>query len=147
MMLSLRENLACMGRLRVGLVAGLVLALLAFPCGPLATALGAGTEHALVAAKAMPAPPGHGEAECTHRIKKHESGCCNDCSSWLTARFDDGTLAILAHASPRDLPATTLAYTPLSYVEPDQEQRLTGPPQIASLDGTSIYSRTQRYRI
>ncbi len=144
MVLNLRENLAYVRWLRVGVVAGVVLALLAFPCGPFAAAFGSDTGHALAAAKGV---PGHGGAECSHRVKKHESSCCNDCSSWLTSRIDDDTTAILSHASHRDLPAVTPAYTRLNLVGPDQEQRLTGPPLIGSLYDTSLYARTQRYRI
>jgi hypothetical protein len=147
MMLTLRNNLGSRRRFRFGLVATLVLALLAFPCGPFASALGLGIGHDLVAAKAATPHSEHGEAECPHRVKKHESSCCKDCSSWLTARFQDGTTVILTQASPRDLAAISLTYTRLSYVEPDRKLRLTGPPSIGFLDGTLIYSRTQRYRI
>lgn len=129
-------------------MAGVVLALLAFPCGPLAAALGSETGHALVATKAVPADSGHGDAECTHGVKEHESSCCNECSSWLTARFDDGVAGIInSTSSYRDLPALALTYVPGSYAKPDRDPRLTGPPSVASLDGTSIYMKTQRYRI
>lgn len=147
MILSLRENLRYRRWLRPGIVAGLVLALLAFPCGPLAASLGPQTGHALAAVKG-PVDSKHGDAECAHGAKKHESSCCNECSSWLTARFDDGTAVIInAPSSHRDLPAVALTYIPVSYAKPDRDPRLTGPPPTASLDGTSIYSRTQRYRI
>lgn len=141
MILSLRE---IHGFRRLGIVAGLVLALLAFPCGPVATAIGSQAGHALAAVSAQ---PGHGEAECDHGAKKHENSCCNDCSSWLTNRIDNGTAAVVNQASTRDLPTIAAAYTPALYVRTDQEQRLTGPPPTVFLDGTSIYSKTKRYRI
>lgn len=135
-----------MRRFRLSVVAGLVLALLAFPCGPLATALDSDTGGAQ-AAQPLPAHAEHGDAECAHRATKHESSCCKGCSSWLTSRSDDGTATVLGHASQRDLPAVAQVYTRLDYVGPDQEQRLTGPPPRLSLYGTRLYSRTQRYRI
>lgn len=148
MTLSLRENLVGMRRFRACIVAGLVLALLAFPCGPLATALGSDTGHALAAGKVVPVHSEHGDAECSHRVKKHESSCCNACSSWLTTRFDDGAAAIVTSTpSHRDLPAVAPPYIYLNYVKPDRNPRLTGPPSVASLDGTNIYRKTQRYRI
>lgn len=141
MILTLRES---HGFRRFGIVAGLVLALLAFPCGPVATAIASQAEHAHAAA--VPAQPGQGEAECDHGAKKHENSCCNECSSWLTNRIDNGTAAVVSQASPRDLPTIAPAYTPALYVT-DQEQRLTGPPATGFLNGTNIYSRTKRYRI
>jgi hypothetical protein len=143
MILRPRDKRGRAPRLRLGIVASLVLALLAFPCGPVATALVPEVGHAHAA---VPANAGQGEAECAHGTKKHESSCCNSCSSWLTARGDTGAAAVLGHAPQRDLQATP-AYTPAIYVGIDQEQRLTGPPPVGSLDGTKIYSRTQRYRI
>ena len=147
MMLSVCGNLGFRPRLRLGIVAGLVLALLAFPCGPLAASLGPETGHALAAAAKGPVDSKHGDAECTHGAKKHESSCCNECSSWLTARFDDGIAVIINAPSHRDLPAIALTYIPVSYAKPDRDPKLRGPPPIASLDGTSIYLKTQRYRI
>jgi len=133
-----------MSRLRLGIIAWLVLALLVFPCGPLAAAVGpeVGHEHA-----AAPAHTEQGKGECDHGAKKHENSCCSDCSSWLTNRIDNGTAAVVSEASPRDLSAMAPANPPALYVGIDQEQRLTGPPPIGSLDGTHTYSRTQRYRI
>lgn len=147
MILSVRENLGFKPRLRLGIVAGLVLTLLAFPCGPLAAALGSDTGHALPAAKTVPAHSGPSDTECPHPVKKHESSCCNECSSWLTARFNDTAAVILNSASYRDLPAVALTYKHLSHAKPDRDPRLTGPPSVAFVDGTSLYSKTQRYRI
>lgn len=147
MQFNLREYMGFTPRVRLGVVAGLVLALLAFPCGPLA-ALGWDARHALAAAHVVPADSGQGDAECTHRTKKHESSCCNECSSWLTARSDGGAGAILNFASShRDLPPLAITYITPNCTRPDKEPRVTGPPSVAPLDGTSIYLQTQRYRI
>jgi len=148
MILSLRGNLSYRRWLRLCVVASLLLALLAFPCGPLAAALGSDIGHALAAAKAVPADSGDGDAECTHRVKEHESSCCNVCSSWLTARFDDSKAAIANHASShRDLSPAAPTYITLDSPKPVRERQSTGPPPVIALDGTSLYSKTQRYRI
>ncbi|HML93009.1 hypothetical protein [Methyloceanibacter sp.] len=133
-------------RPRLAIVTGLVAALLAFPCGPLVTALASDVGHAHAATEAAPARSEHGEANCAHRATKHESSCCKSCSSWVTARFFDGGKAILGHTPQHELPAATLAST-VTLATLDQEPRLTGPPIIASLDGTSIYLKTGRFRI
>lgn len=144
MILCLRDWRGFPPQLRLGIVASLVLALLVFPCSPFAKALGPGVGHAHAAA---PAHTEQGEGECAHGTKKHEKSCCNECTSWLTKRIDNGTAAVGSQASPRDLLAVTPAFPPAVYVGTDQEQRLTGPPQTGFLDGTNIYSRTKRYRI
>jgi len=131
---------------RLGIVTGLIVALLAFPCGPLVAALGLGADHAHAAAKVTPVHSEHGNAECTHRTSKHESSCCKSCSSWATARFFDGAKAIVGHASHYELPAVTLAYA-ATHLTLDGDPRRTGPPLVASLDGISIYLKTRRLRI
>jgi hypothetical protein len=146
MSLQMRGNRGFRSRPRLALVAALVLALLAFPCGPVATAFSSEAGHAVAPALAPPAHAQHGESECAHRAKKHESSCCNSCSSWITSRFDDGTKAVISQPSHRELPATPV-YIHLNFVGPDLEQRLTGPPLMGSLYGTRLYSRTQRFRI
>ena|SRR5919106_1706078 len=146
MILKLRGNMASVRRLRICIVAGVLLALLAFPCGPLVAAVGSGQSHA--AGKVMPAHSDHGEADCTHRVKEHESSCCKDCSSWLMARPDDGANVVPTYGSShRDIPTACLTGTSLSYGYSDLERRLTGPPTVAPVDGTSIYLKTHRYRI
>lgn len=146
MILKLRGKLASVRRLRVCTVAGVILALLAFPCGPVVAAVGSGQSHA--AGNLMPAHSDHGEADCTHGVKEHESSCCNDCSSWLMARADDGAKAVPTYGSSyRDIPAACLTGNSLSYGYSDLEQRLTGPPRVPPVDGTTIYLKTQRYRI
>ena len=131
---------------RLGLVTGIIAALLAFPCGPLVTALASDVGHAHPAANIAPAHSEHGEANCAHRATEHESTCCKSCSSWVTARFFDGGKAILGHTPQHELPAATPAYT-IAHVALYRSSRPTGPPFIASLDGTSIYLKTGRLRI
>ncbi len=146
MILKMRGNRAETFPSRLAVVAAVVLALLAFPCGPAATAFASEAGHGLVV-QTPPQHAGHGEAECAHRATKHENSCCKDCSSWLTSRIDDGTPLILSHTSHRHLPAVTPTYIHLNFVGPNGEPRLTGPPSVRSIYGTSLYSRTQRYRI
>ena len=146
MKLCLRETLRLKPPLRHGIVAALLLALLAFPCGPVATSLASESGHSLAVTESTPAHPEHGEAECAHGAKKHENSCCNDCSSWLASRSDKIT-AVLSPAPQRDIPAAVPTFAPVLFVGTEQEQRLTGPPRIGFLDGTDIYSRTKRYRI
>jgi len=131
---------------RLGLVTGIIAALLAFPCGPLVTALASDVGHAHAAANIAPAHSEHGEANCAHRETKHESSCCKSCSSWVAARFFDGGKAVLGHAPQHEPPVATFAYT-IVHVSLDRDPRHTGPPLVASLDGTNIYLKTRRFRI
>jgi len=147
MILHLRETLGVRPRLRCGIVAAILLALLAFPCGPVATAMASDAGNALGAPAAVPVHSEHGEAECAHGAKKHENSCCKDCSSWLTPRMDKNKAAVLGHEPRQYFPTLAPAHVPALFVAGDREQRLTGPPPTGVLDGTRIYSRTKRYRI
>ena len=133
-------------RLRLGLVTGLVAALLAFPCGPLLTTLGSGAGHAHAAAKVAPAHSEHGGTECSHRATKHESSCCKSCSSWVAARYFDGAKAVVGEVTQHE-PLAATPTLPLRYPRPDRNPTTTGPPPAASLDGASIYLKTGRFRI
>lgn len=124
---------------------GLIAALLAFPCGPIVTAFASDVGHAH-GANAARAHSEHGAAECAHRATKQESSCCKACSSWVAARFFDSGKAILSHAPQHEPPAAMLGF-PVICLKLDREPRLTGPPFVASLDGSNIYLSTRRLRI
>ena len=146
MLLRLREKLKRLRRLQLAVVMTLSVALLALPCTPLAEALGSSAGYATAAA--IPAHPGHHHTHSTDGGKEHESNCCADCSAWLTARFDDGSAAIITHNWSRsDLFPVALAHAPLVTNKSTRERRFTGPPSVAFVDGTSLYAKTQRYRI
>lgn len=146
MILSLPGKQGFRLRPRLAIVTGLVAALLAFPCGPLLTALGSGAGHAHAAAKVASAHSEHGGAECSHRATKHESSCCKSCSSWIAARYFDGAKAVVGEVTQHEPPAATPAL-PLQYPRPDRNPTTTGPPPVASLDGANIYLKTGRFRI
>ena len=144
MILRLGETLKRLRRLRVATVVTLSVALLVLPCSPFAEALGSHTGHA--AAAPTPAHSGHSHAGRTHHPEEHEGSCCTDCSVWLTARFDDGSAAIITHNWSRsDLSPVALTDVPL-VIDKSGEHRF-GPPSVAFVDGTRLYAKTQRYRI
>jgi hypothetical protein len=144
MILGLREKLKRLRRLRLVTVATLILALLALPCSPFAEAWESNVGHAV--AEATAAHPGHGHADGTRHA--NEDNCCTDCSVWLTARFDDGSAAIITHNWSRgDLFPVALARAPSTTDKLARNRRVTGPPSVAFVDGTSLFAKTQRYRI
>ena len=144
MILRLRATLRRLRRFQLATVVTLSLALLTLPCSPFAEALGSHAGHAAAAV----AHPGHSHTDGTHHGKKDGSSCCTDCSAWLTARFDDGSAAIITHNWSRgDLFPVALAHAPLITDKSARERRFTGPPSVAFVDGTSLYAKTQRYRI
>lgn len=144
MLLRLREKLKRLRRLQLAVVVTLSLALLALPCTPLATAFGSNSDQALAAATA--AHPGHPHRYATDDTKEHDSNCCIDCSAWLTASFEDGTAGIISHNWSRgDLFPITLAHAPFVANTLARERRFPRP--LSVVDGTTIYAKTQRYRI
>jgi hypothetical protein len=146
MILRLRGNLKRLRRLRLATVLTLSVALLALPCAPFAEVLGSNTGHAVAAA--APAHAGYSHADRAHDAGEPESSCCTDCSTWLAALIDDGGAAIIAHNWSRsDLSPVALAHAPLVTDKSARDYRFTGPPSAAFVDGTSLYAKTQRYRI
>jgi hypothetical protein len=142
MILSFAKGQGFRFRSRLCLVTGLIIALLAFPCGPVVTALAADSSHTH-AAHAGTGHSEHGAAECSHHATKQESSCCKACSSWVAGRFADEAI-----------PGSTLQHMPLAampvpviYVATDHDPRLTGPPLIAWFDGSNIYLKHRRLRI
>lgn len=136
-----------MTQLRRGLVVGLVAALLAFPCAPLAAALASGAGHVHVAAGAASPHSEHGEVDCVRPAAEHEDSCCNSCSSWIAERFFDSGTAVLSHAPQLQPVLATLTYTVVHVIPDRGSTNPTGPPFVASLEGTHTYLKTQRFRI
>lgn len=143
----LREIPTCLRhRLRRATVVMLSLALLALPCSHFAEALGSPTGDVVGAASSYHSD--HGHVNGTYGAADYKSNCCIDCSAWLAARFDDGDAAIIAHNWSRsDLFMVALAHAPSVATTPTREQRFTGPPSTAFVDGTWLYAKTERYRI
>ena len=142
MILGFREKLKRLRGLRLAMVATLSLALLSLPCSPIAEALGSHVTHAGAAIA-----PTHSAHSGTHHSNPDESNCCTDCSVWLTTRFDDGSAAIITHNWSRgDLFPVALTHAP-STDKLARDRRFTGPPSLAFVDGTSLFAKTQRYRL
>lgn len=145
MILRLRKTLRRLRRLRLATVVTLSVALLALPCSPFAEALGSHAGHAVAAA--VPTHSGHSHTNLAHDPPGHEGNCCTDCSVWLTARFDDGSAAILAHNWSRgDLFPVAVAHASLVSSESFGERRFR-PPPVAFVESTRLYAKTRRYRI
>jgi hypothetical protein len=140
MILGFREKLKRLRRLRLAMVATLSLALLSLPCSPIAEALESHATHAGAAIT-----PTHSAHSGTHHSNPDESNCCTDCSVWLTARFYDGNAAIITHNWSRgDLLSVALTHAPSITDNLARDRRLTGPPSLAFVDGTSLFAKTQR---
>lgn len=147
MVLPACERLKRLFCFRLAMVVALSLALLALPCSPLAEALGSNPGHALAPATIVHL--GHRDADWGHHAKEHENRCCTNCSIWLTTLVEDDAIAVIdaGNSSRSELSPVRLTPAPLISNWPVQARRFTGPQQVAFVDGTSIYAKSQRYRI
>ena len=142
----MNEALQRVRRLRFAVVVTLSLALLGLPCGPLAEALALDLDHAVAPASA--ALLGHSDPDSTHHANEHQNSCCTDCSMWLTAMTKDGDPAVIRtnNSFASYVLQNALVRTPSSNDGPPRTYRFASPPSLVSAD-TSLYSKTQRYRI
>lgn len=146
MILHLRNKLKRLPRLRFGAVVTLSLALLSLPCGPIAEAFESHADYAVSGAEHPKS--GRSQADGIQNKADHDDNCCINSSHWLAGRFDDGLVATVIHDWSRsDLCPAWLAHTPSHADRSVREGRVTAPPLVVLIDDTSLYAKTQRYRL
>lgn len=145
MILRMSETLQQLRRLRLAAVVTLSLALLALPCSPFVEGLGSHADDPLTAATA--ALSGYDDPDWTHHANQHESDFGTDCSIWLTALTEDGgvTAFVTNESSRSDL--FPVAFRAPSFSDLPARTFQSAQPPSDVLVGTSLYSKTQRYRI
>src|SRR5581483_500221 len=143
-MTLLRDTLRRLFGLRLAAVAALSFALLALPCSPLGEAL----RLSDAAAGTKTAHYQHNDADAAHHANRHENECCTNCTAWLTALTDDGTLGIIIQSgSSGDIIPADVTHLRIGIETLAERQRSSEPPSVAFIDGSALYSKTQRYRI